>query len=123
MANNSSGSGGSLAATLAGGVGGGGAAACPPGLVGGITGAGASSVAAALNSTNSDLWKECVLWLQRCKVLPPDHVATEEIRSLALTLRDGVMLCNLVIFLDPKCLDPGEMTKRPQMAQVSLCVC
>ncbi|XP_058985385.1 protein vav isoform X1 [Musca domestica] len=121
MANNSSGSGGSLASTLVGGVGGGAAAACPPGLVGGIPGAGASSVAAALNSTNSDLWKECVLWLQRCKVLPPDHVATEEIRSLALTLRDGVMLCNLVIFLDPKCLDPGEMTKRPQMAQFLCC--
>ncbi|XP_058985387.1 protein vav isoform X2 [Musca domestica] len=31
------------------------------------------------------------------------------------------MLCNLVIFLDPKCLDPGEMTKRPQMAQFLCC--
>ncbi|XP_073830138.1 vav guanine nucleotide exchange factor isoform X2 [Musca autumnalis] len=120
MANNSSGSGAA-------------SAVCPPGLVGGgggatgvgtISGGGAgaaSSVAAALNSTNSDLWKECVLWLQRCKVIPPDHVATEEIRSLALTLRDGVMLCNLVIFLDPKCLDPSEMTKRPQMAQFLCC--
>ncbi|XP_073830140.1 vav guanine nucleotide exchange factor isoform X3 [Musca autumnalis] len=31
------------------------------------------------------------------------------------------MLCNLVIFLDPKCLDPSEMTKRPQMAQFLCC--
>uniref|UniRef100_A0A1I8NW27 Protein vav n=1 Tax=Stomoxys calcitrans TaxID=35570 RepID=A0A1I8NW27_STOCA len=85
------------------------------------SGVGIGAAAAALNSTNSDLWRECVNWLKRCKVIPPDHMATEEIRVLALTLRDGVLLCNLVIYLDPKCLDPSEMTKRPQMAQFLCC--
>lgn len=110
LANNSAGSN-----SGASGVGAAGGGAVAAGL-----GGGDGAFAAALNSTNSDLWRECVNWLIRCKVIQADHVATEEIRILAFTLRDGVLLCNLVIFLDPKCLDPSEMTKRPQMAQVSV---
>ncbi|XP_075158340.1 vav guanine nucleotide exchange factor [Haematobia irritans] len=106
MANNGSGGGGSLEEMAA---------------MNCTNSGGALGAAAALNSTNSDLWKECVNWLIRCKVIPPDHMANEEIRVLALTLRDGVLLCNLVIYLDPKCLDPSEMTKRPQMAQFLCC--
>lgn len=70
----------------------------------------------------NDLWHECVAWLTRCQIIPPDHVAnspTAEIRVLALTLRDGVLLCNLVLYLDPTCMDPSDFTRRPQMAQVS----
>lgn len=107
MANNSSGSGGSSVAAVAGGVN-------NIGLVG--------AMPPSLNSTNSDLWRECVDWLTRCQIIQPDHMAnspTSEIRVLALTLRDGVLLCNLVMHLDPTCMDPSEMTKRPQMAQVS----
>ncbi|KAH8291651.1 hypothetical protein KR018_010119 [Drosophila ironensis] len=69
---------------------------------------------------NSDLWRECVAWLSRCKVIPPDHKAAQpdaEIRILAMTLRDGVLLCNLVIHLDPSSLDPREFNRKPQMAQ------
>eukprot|EP00099_Drosophila_melanogaster_P017400 NP_573372.1 Vav guanine nucleotide exchange factor, isoform A [Drosophila melanogaster] len=69
---------------------------------------------------NGDLWRECVAWLTRCKVIPPDHKAAQpdaEIRILAMTLRDGVLLCNLVIHLDPSSLDPREFNRKPQMAQ------
>jgi len=71
---------------------------------------------------NGDLWRECVAWLTRCKVIPPDHKAAQadaEIRILAMTLRDGVLLCNLVIHLDPSSMDPREFNRKPQMAQVS----
>nr|AAF28765.1 VAV protein [Drosophila melanogaster] len=69
---------------------------------------------------NGDLWRECVAWLTRCKVIPPDHKAAQpdaEIRILAMMLRDGVLLCNLVIHLDPSSLDPREFNRKPQMAQ------
>lgn len=107
MANNSSGSSiGSAAAVM--GV----------GNMPGVTGA----VAASLNnSSNIDLWRECVDWLTRCQIIQPDHMAnapTSEIRVLALTLRDGVLLCNLVMHLDPTCMDASQMNRRPQMAQV-----
>lgn len=73
----------------------------------------------------NDLWRECVAWLTRCKILPPDHKANwpeSEIRVLALTLRDGVLLCNLIMFLDPTCMDKGDFNRKPQMAQVSVVV-
>lgn len=68
-----------------------------------------------------DLWRECAGWLQRCKIIPPDHKANgpdSEIRVLALTLRDGVLLCNLLNFLDPNALDMKDFHRKPQMAQV-----
>lgn len=68
-----------------------------------------------------DLWRECSAWLTRCKVIPPDHKANwadSEIRVLALTLRDGVLLCNLINFLDLNALDMKDFNRKPQMAQV-----
>ncbi|KAL9882325.1 vav guanine nucleotide exchange factor isoform 1-T1 [Glossina fuscipes fuscipes] len=90
---------------------------------------GSNIVVGAVGSLNAsgggnDLWHECVAWLTRCQIIPPDHVAnspTAEIRVLALTLRDGVLLCNLVLYLDPTCMDPSDFTRRPQMAQFLCC--
>lgn len=70
-----------------------------------------------------DLWRECAAWLTRCKVIPSDHKSNwpdSEIRVLALTLRDGVLLCNLINFLDANALDMKDFNRKPQMAQVSL---
>lgn len=81
-----------------------------------------SAAAAAAAAVNADLWRECVAWLVRCKVIPADHKAAlpdAEIRILAMTLRDGVLLCNLVIHLDPSSMDAREFNRKPQMAQVS----
>lgn len=67
-----------------------------------------------------NLWRDCVQWLIHCKVIPPDHKAQwpdSEIKILAITLRDGVILCNLLNFLDPTCLDM-DFHRKPQMAQV-----
>lgn len=68
-----------------------------------------------------DFWRECAAWLQRCNIIPPDHKANwpdSEIRVLALTLRDGVLLCNLLNFLDANALDMKDFHRKPQMAQV-----
>lgn len=68
-----------------------------------------------------DLWRECAAWLTRCNVIPPDHKANgpdSEIRVLALTLRDGVLLCNLLNFIDANALDMKDFNRKPQMAQV-----
>lgn len=65
------------------------------------------------------LWRECAAWLTRCKVIPLEHKANaheSEIRVLALTLRDGVLLCNLINFLDAKA--GLDFNRKPQMAQV-----
>ncbi|XP_067639293.1 protein vav [Eurosta solidaginis] len=73
---------------------------------------------------NNDLWRECVAWLMRCKILPADHKANwpdSEIRVLALTLRDGVLLCNLVIYLDANSMDTSDFNRKPQMAQFLCC--
>lgn len=80
-----------------------------------------------INATNmasnvsDDLWRECVAWLTRCKALPVDHKANwpdSEIHVLALTLRDGVILCNLLNSIDPNALDMKDFNRKPQMAQV-----
>ncbi|KAH8362417.1 hypothetical protein KR200_006622, partial [Drosophila serrata] len=79
-----------------------------------------SAVGGGVAGVNSDLWRECVAWLIRCKVIPSDHKAAQsdaEIRSLAMTLRDGVLLCNLVMFLEPNSMDSRELHRKPQMAQ------
>lgn len=71
-----------------------------------------------------DLWRQCAAWLTQCKVIPPDHkanLADSEIRVLALTLRDGVLLCNLLNFIDPGALDMKDFNRKPQMAQVCDC--
>ncbi|EDW65275.1 protein vav isoform X2 [Drosophila virilis] len=89
-----------------------------------LTSASAAAAAAAAAAVNSDLWRECVAWLVRCKVIPADHKAAlpdAEIRILAMTLRDGVLLCNLVIHLDPSSMDAREFNRKPQMAQFLCC--
>lgn len=68
-----------------------------------------------------DLWRECASWLTRCGLLRPDHKAnweTSSIHDLAYTLRDGVLLCNLLNVLHPGCIDMKDVNQRPQMAQV-----
>ncbi|XP_049885290.1 protein vav isoform X2 [Pectinophora gossypiella] len=67
-----------------------------------------------------ELWRECVSWLTRCELLRPDHKAnwkTSTIHDLAYTLRDGVLLCNLLNVLHPGCIDMKDVNQRPQMAQ------
>lgn len=67
-----------------------------------------------------NLWKDCVAWLIQCKVIPPDHKANwpdSEIKILAITLRDGVILCHLINYLDPSCLESIDFHRKPQMAQ------
>ncbi|XP_060664572.1 protein vav isoform X3 [Drosophila nasuta] len=84
----------------------------------------AAAAAAAVGADNGDLWRECVAWLVRCKVIAIDHKAAlpdAEIRILAMTLRDGVLLCNLVIHLDPTSMDARDFNRKPQMAQFLCC--
>ncbi|XP_034100549.1 protein vav isoform X2 [Drosophila sulfurigaster albostrigata] len=86
--------------------------------------AAAAAAAAAVGADNGDLWRECVAWLVRCKVIAIDHKAAlpdAEIRILAMTLRDGVLLCNLVIHLDPTSMDARDFNRKPQMAQFLCC--
>lgn len=68
-----------------------------------------------------NLWRECADWLTRFKVIPVDHSlmrSDSEIRVLALTLRDGVLLCNLLNCIDSNALDMKDFNRKPQMAQV-----
>ncbi|KAL4703784.1 hypothetical protein ACJJTC_002919 [Scirpophaga incertulas] len=67
-----------------------------------------------------ELWRECASWLTRCGLLRPDHKAnweTSTIHDLAYTLRDGVLICNLLNVLHPGCIDMKDVNQRPQMAQ------
>lgn len=65
------------------------------------------------------LWRECVDWLDRCRVLrssdfPPDS----ELILFGQFIRDGVVLCHLITKLDPTALDFREVCQRTQMSQV-----
>ncbi|XP_071447669.1 protein vav isoform X2 [Hetaerina americana] len=67
-----------------------------------------------------ELWKDCATWLTRCEVLRLDHKANwleATVIDLAYTLRDGVLLCNLLNTLEPGCIDMKEVNQKPQMAQ------
>ncbi|CAH0722170.1 unnamed protein product, partial [Brenthis ino] len=69
---------------------------------------------------SEDLWRDCASWLTRCGLLRPDHKANWDkstIHDLAYTLRDGVLLCNLLNTLHPGCIDMKDVNQRPQMAQ------
>ncbi|KAG0429496.1 hypothetical protein HPB47_023588 [Ixodes persulcatus] len=78
--------------------------------------------AAVCSSGMADvLWRDCADWLVRCQALPPDHRVTwgsAQLIDLANTLRDGVLLCQLLNKLLPGCVDLKEMSLRPQMSQV-----
>ncbi|XP_032688224.1 protein vav isoform X3 [Odontomachus brunneus] len=65
-------------------------------------------------------WHECANWLTRCGALRADHKANwpqATAFDLAYTLRDGVLLCNLLNTMDPGCIDMKDVNQKPQMAQ------
>uniref|UniRef100_A0A8K9XSP0 Vav 3 guanine nucleotide exchange factor b n=1 Tax=Oncorhynchus mykiss TaxID=8022 RepID=A0A8K9XSP0_ONCMY len=65
-------------------------------------------------------WRQCALWLINCKVLPPTHRVTgdsAQVFDLAQTLRDGVLLCQLLNNLKPHTINLKEINLRPQMSQ------
>eukprot|EP00063_Salmo_salar_P037948 XP_014012783.1 PREDICTED: guanine nucleotide exchange factor VAV3 isoform X1 [Salmo salar] len=67
-----------------------------------------------------EYWRQCALWLINCKVLPPNHRVTWEsaqVFDLAQTLRDGVLLCQLLNNLRPQSINLKEINLRPQMSQ------
>ncbi|XP_014605892.1 PREDICTED: protein vav isoform X4 [Polistes canadensis] len=65
-------------------------------------------------------WRECAKWLTRCGALRADHKANWPNATpfdLAYTLRDGVLLCNLLNAVDSGCIDMKDVNQKPQMAQ------
>lgn len=71
----------------------------------------------------NEIWRECTSWLTRCGALRPDHKlnwSDSTISDFAYTLRDGVLLCNLLNILDPGSFDMKDVNQKPQMAQVIL---
>ncbi|XP_015375691.1 PREDICTED: protein vav [Diuraphis noxia] len=65
-------------------------------------------------------WRECANWLTRCGAIRSDHKVNwpeSTIDDLAHTLRDGVILCNLLNILEPGCLGTKDINQKPQMAQ------
>uniref|UniRef100_A0A3B3I8V9 Vav 3 guanine nucleotide exchange factor b n=1 Tax=Oryzias latipes TaxID=8090 RepID=A0A3B3I8V9_ORYLA len=65
-------------------------------------------------------WRQCALWLISCRVLPPNHRvtgATAQVFDLAQTLRDGVLLCQLLNNLRAHSINLKEINLRPQMSQ------
>ncbi|KAG9483272.1 hypothetical protein GDO78_009289, partial [Eleutherodactylus coqui] len=66
-------------------------------------------------------WRQCAQWLIRCRVLPPNHRVTwdtAQVFDLAQTLRDGVLMCQLLKNLQPSCINLKDINLRPQMSQV-----
>lgn len=60
------------------------------------------------------------MWLIGCNVLPANHRVTAEtaqVFDLAQTLRDGVLLCQLLNNLKPHTINLKEINLRPQMSQ------
>jgi len=71
-----------------------------------------------------EYWRQCALWLISCKVLPVNHRVTAgsaQVFDLAQTLRDGVLLCQLLNNLRAHTINPKEINLRPQMSQVGYC--
>lgn len=68
-----------------------------------------------------ELWRECTCWLTKLDILRTDHRANWDnagIADLANTLRDGVLLCQLLHRLDNGCIDLKDVNLKPTMAQV-----
>ncbi|GFR22757.1 guanine nucleotide exchange factor VAV3 [Trichonephila clavata] len=66
------------------------------------------------------LWRECAEWLIKQQVILPDHRVTwpsAQVLDLVYTLRDGVVLCQLLNKLVAGCIDLKEISLRPQMSQ------
>lgn len=69
-----------------------------------------------------EYWRQCAMWLISCNVLPANHrvtAATAQVFDLAQTLRDGVLLCQLLNNLRPRTINLKEINLRPQMSQVN----
>uniref|UniRef100_A0A672JMI6 Guanine nucleotide exchange factor VAV3-like n=1 Tax=Salarias fasciatus TaxID=181472 RepID=A0A672JMI6_SALFA len=67
-----------------------------------------------------EYWRQCAMWLIGCKVLPENHrvtAATAQVFDLAQTLRDGVLLCQLLNNLRARTINLKEINLRPQMSQ------
>nr|CAC87124.1 vav-3 protein [Tetraodon nigroviridis]CAD27362.1 vav-3 protein [Tetraodon nigroviridis] len=67
-----------------------------------------------------ELWRQCAMWLISCNVLPANHrvtAAAAQVFDLAQTLRDGVLLCQLLNNLRPHTINLQEINLRPQMSQ------
>ncbi|XP_077188943.1 guanine nucleotide exchange factor VAV3 isoform X2 [Paroedura picta] len=65
-------------------------------------------------------WKQCAHWLIQCRVLPVNHRVTwdtAQVFDLAQTLRDGVLLCQLLNNLRAHSINLKEINLRPQMSQ------
>ncbi|KAE8751318.1 hypothetical protein FOCC_FOCC001889 [Frankliniella occidentalis] len=81
---------------------------------------GEMELALASNSLAGEVWRDCASWLTRCEALRPDHKANWAdalVSDLAYTLRDGVLLCNLLNSLEPGCIEMKDVNQKPQMAQ------
>ncbi|OQR75215.1 protein vav-like [Tropilaelaps mercedesae] len=84
------------------------------------SGGGTSPVGAVDTGGDDALWREAVRWLVDLEMLPKDHIVTAPdagVEHLAYTLRDGVVLCNLALQLQPGCIDHKDMSQRPQKSQ------
>ncbi|KAM9720016.1 guanine nucleotide exchange factor VAV3-like isoform 2-T2 [Menidia menidia] len=67
-----------------------------------------------------EYWRQCAMWLISCRVLPKNHRITAEtaqVSDLAQTLRDGVLLCQLLNNLRPDTINLKGINLRPQMSQ------
>ncbi|XP_072219845.1 guanine nucleotide exchange factor VAV3-like [Leuresthes tenuis] len=67
-----------------------------------------------------EFWRQCAMWLISCKVLPVNHrviADTAQVSDLAQTLRDGVLLCQLLNNLRPHTINLKGINLRPQMSQ------
>ncbi|KAM9489180.1 guanine nucleotide exchange factor VAV3 [Clarias gariepinus] len=67
-----------------------------------------------------EYWRQCAHWLIRCRVLPQTHRVTWDTArafDLAQSLRDGVLLCQLLNNLRPQTINLKEINLRPQMSQ------
>ena len=68
--------------------------------------------------TNND-WLTCAKWLNKCECLP--QAISQRLKANELTLnefanalRDGEVLCNLVSYLQPGCIDLSLINRRAQ---------
>ena len=69
------------------------------------------------------LWKECISWLDKFKVIPSGNPALSPgagPRDLVLLLRDGVVLCQLVHCLDPQSVDMTQVNLFQTFSNVKL---
>ncbi|ESN96600.1 hypothetical protein HELRODRAFT_163684 [Helobdella robusta] len=73
-----------------------------------------------MNNSVSNLWKECVRWLVRVQLIPPNHAlmsSDSQLSDFAYFLRDGVALCNLLNKLNPGCLDSRKFFPKSHNSQ------